>query len=113
MAFFGWSVLFLVFVDELLAISAAVTWGEYQGGALLGVAAGVVTVVGWFLFASPKARFGGRVTRPLGKAIVLTLATLGLWVSGHENLAVAFAAFSVGIHALAQIPSVKALVSNY
>ena len=112
MAFFGWSVLFLVFVDELLAIAAAVTWGDYQGGVLLAVAAGVVTVVGWALFASPKARFGGRVTRPLGKAIVFTLATIGLWVSDHHPQAIAFAVFSVLVNALAQLPSIKVLVRD-
>ena len=113
MAFFGWSVLFLVFVDELLVIAAAATWGEYQGGELLAIAAGVVTVVGWFLFASPKARFGGRITRPLGKAIMISLATAGLWVSDHHTLAIAFAAFSVVVNALAQLPSIKVLVTNY
>lgn len=112
MAFFGWSVLFLVFVDELLAIAAAVTWGEHQGGALLAVAAGAVTVVGWYLVASPRARFGGRITRPLGKVTVFTLATVGLWVSDHHPQAIAFAAFSVVVNALAQLPSIKVLVRD-
>ena len=113
MAFFGWSVLFFVFVDELLVIAAAVTWGDHQGDVLLAVAMGVATVVGWALFASPKARFGGRITRPLGKAIMFTLATAGLWVSDHHPQAIAFAIFTVVINALAQLPSIKALVSNY
>jgi hypothetical protein len=71
-----------------------------------------VTVVGWYLFASPKARFGGRVTRPLGKVVVFTLATVGLWVSDHHPQAVAFAVFSVLVNALAQLPSIKVLVRD-
>ena len=112
MAIFGWSVLFLVFVDELLAISAAATWGDYQGGTLLAIAAGVAVVVTWYLFASPKARYGGRWTRPVVKVLVFTLASAGLWVSGHETLAVAYLAFSVVVNALAQLPSIKVLVTD-
>lgn len=112
MAIFGWSVLFLVFVDELLAISAAATWGEYQSGTLLSVAAGLAVVVVWFLFASPKARYGGRWMRPVVKVLVFSLASLGLWVSGHETLAIAYFAFSVAINALAQLPSIKVLVTD-
>lgn len=113
MAIFGWTVLFLVFVDELLAISAAATWGEHQSGAWLAVVAGLATVVVWFLFASPKARYGGRWVRPLVKVAVFTLASAGLWASGHHALAIAYFAFSVVINALAQLPSIKALVTDY
>lgn len=112
MAIFGWAVLFLVFVDELLAISAAATWGEYQDGTVLSVAAGLAVVVAWFLFASPKARYGGRWMRPIVKVLVFSLASLGLWVSGHETLAIAYFAFSVVINALAQLPSIKVLVTD-
>jgi hypothetical protein len=113
MAIFGWAVLFLVFVDELLAISAAAVWGEWKGGPWLAVAAALVTVAVWFLFASPKARYGGRWVRPVVKVVVFTLASVGLWVSGHEGLAIAYFAFSVIINALAQLPSIKALVTDY
>ncbi|RNL63192.1 DUF2568 domain-containing protein [Nocardioides marmoriginsengisoli] len=112
MAIFGWSVLFLVFVDELLAISAAATWGEYQGGTPLAIAAALAVVVVWYLFASPKARYGGRWVRPVVKVLVFTLASVGLWVSGHETLAIAYFAFSVLINALAQLPSIKVLVTD-
>ena len=112
MAIFGWTVLFLVFVDELLAISAAATWGEWAGGPLLAVVAGLAVVVVWFLFASPKARYGGTVVRPVVKVLVFTLASAGLWVSGHEALAIAYFAFSVAINALAQLPSIKVLVEE-
>lgn len=112
MAIFGWAVLFLVFVDELLAISAAATWGEYQGGTWLAIAAGAAVVVVWYLFASPKARYGNRWARPVVKVLVFTLASLGLWVSGHETLAVAYFAFSVVINALAMLPSIRVLVTE-
>lgn len=113
MAFFGWGVLLLVFVDELLAISAAATWGQYQGGTPVALLAGGAVVLAWFLFASPKARYGGRWTRPVVKVAVFTLASVGLWVSGHEVLGAAYLAFSVLINALAQLPSVRALVTEY
>jgi len=112
MAIFGWTVLFLVFVDELLAISAAATWGAYQGGTPLAVLAALGTVAAWFLFASPKARYGGRVLRPVVKVGVFTLASIGLWVSDHHTLAIAYFAFSVVVNALAQLPSIKVLVRD-
>lgn len=112
MAIFGWTVLFGVFVDELLAISAAATWGDHQGGPPLAVGAGVAVVVVWFLFASPKARYGGTWVRPVVKVLVFALASLGLWVSGHEALAIAYLLFSVVINALAQLPSVRVLVEE-
>jgi hypothetical protein len=110
MAFFGWAVLFLVFVDELLAIAAAATWGDWAAGGWFAALVAVATAVGWYLFASPKARFGGPVSRELGKATVYTLTTAGLWVSGHHDLAIAFLAFSLVINAFAQLPSIRVLV---
>ena len=112
MAFFGWSVLFLVFVDELLAIWAAATWGEYQSGALLATAMALLTVAVWWLFASPKAPYGGRAIRPAVKVAVFSLASLGLWVSDHHTWAIAFFAFSVVVNGLAQLPSIKVLMRD-
>ncbi len=112
MAIFGWSVLFLVFVDELLAISAAATWGEDAGGTPLAVLAGLGVVLTWYLFASPKAPYGGRRIRPVVKVLVFSLASAGLWVSDHHTLAIAFLAFSVVVNALAQLPSIKVLVRD-
>lgn len=112
MAIFGWSVLFLVFVDELLAISAAATWGEFEGGTLLAVGAALAVVVLWYLFASPKAPYGNRTVRPTVKALVFSAASLGLWASGHHTLAVAYFAFSVLVNAAAQLPSIKVLVRD-
>lgn len=112
MAIFGWSVLFLVFVNELLAIAAAAIWGEYEDGVALAVAAGLLVVAGWYLFASPKAPYGGRQIRPVVKVLVFSLASIGLWVSDHHTLAIVFFAFSLVINALAQLPSIKVLVRD-
>jgi hypothetical protein len=112
MAILGWSVLFLVFVDELLAVAAAAVWGADAGGPVLATGAAVATLVVWFLFASPKARFGGPVVRPVTKVLVFTLAAGGLWAAGHHALAVAFFAYSALVNGLAQLPSVQVLVRD-
>lgn len=112
MAIFGWTVLFLVFVDELLAVAAAAVWGDHAGNAWLAVGMALLTVLVWFLFASPKARYGGRSVRPVTKVLVFTLASVGLWTAGHHALAIALFVFSLVINALAQLPSVKALVQD-
>jgi hypothetical protein len=112
MAILGWTVLLLVFVDELLAVAAAAVWGNHAAGAWLGIAMALLTVLVWFLFASPKARLGGPVVRPVTKVLVFTLASAGLWASGHHTLAVAFFAFSAVVNGLALLPSVKVLVQD-
>jgi hypothetical protein len=112
MAILGWTVLFLVFVDELLAIAAAAVWGNHVANAWLAIALAALTMLVWFLFASPKARYGGSVIRPVTKVLVFTLAAAGLWASGHHGLAVAFFVFSAAINGLAQLPSVKVLVQD-
>jgi hypothetical protein len=112
MAMLGWSVLLLVFLDEVLAVAAVVVWGDHVGTVWLGVAAGLLTLLVWFLFASPKARFGGTVVRPVTKVLVFSLASVGLWASGHPALAVAFFLFSAVVNGLAQLPSVQVLVRD-
>jgi hypothetical protein len=112
MAIFGWTVLFFVFVDELLAVAAAAVWGGHVGNAFLAVGMALLTMLVWFLFASPKARFGGPVVRPVTKVLVFTLASVGLWASGHHALAVALFVFSAVINGLAQLPSVKVLMQD-
>ena len=112
MAILGWTVLSLVFVDELLAVAAAAVWGAHAGGVLLAVGAGVLVVVVWFLFASPKARFGGPVVRPVTKVLVFSLASAGLWAAGHHGLAIALLVFSAVVNGLAQLPSVRVLVRD-
>jgi hypothetical protein len=112
MAILGWSVLFLVFVDELLAVAAVAVWGADAGSVWLAVGAALLVLVVWFFFASPKARFGGPVVRPVTKVLVFSLATAGLWAAGHHTFAVAFFAYSAVVNGLAQLPSVQVLVRD-
>ena len=109
---FAWAVLALVFLDELFAVAAAVTWGRWASGWLLGAAAGLAVVVVWFLFASPRARFGHPVGRPVVKVAVFTLASLGLAVAGHPGWALALLGFSAVVNGLAQLPSVRAAAAE-
>lgn len=108
----GWVVLTLVFVDELFAVAAAAIWGEYVGGVVVAVVLPLIVIGFWSAFASPRARFGGPVLRPVVKVVVFTLASLGLWRAGHGGWALALFGFSVVINALAQVPSVQALTER-
>jgi hypothetical protein len=112
MAALGWSVLALVFVDELLAAASAAVWGNHAGGVLPAIGMALLVVVVWWTFASPKAPRGGPVVRPVTKVLVFGLAGVGLWVAGQHGWAVAFLVFSVVVNALAQLPSIQALVSE-
>ncbi len=112
MAVFGWTVLALVFVDELLAVAAAAVWGHHVDGVLVAVVAPLVTVTVWFLFASPKAQYGGPVVRPVVKVLVFTLASAGLWAAERPGWALALLVFSVVVNGLAQLPAVRALVGG-
>ncbi len=99
----------LVFLDELLLMAALAVWGASAGGWPLAVVAPLVGVTVWFLFASPKARFGGPVARPLAKVLVLVAATAGLVVAGHPGWAVALVVFSVVVNAFALHPDITRL----
>ena len=56
-------------------------------------------------------RFGPR--RVFTSAIlVFTLASAGLWASGHHTLGVALLVFSLLVNAAAQLPSVRVLVRD-
>ena len=112
MAVFGWTVLALVFLDELFAVAAAAVWGAHVAGVLLAVVAALVTVTVWFFFASPKARYGGPVVRPVVKVAVFTLASAGFWAAGHPGWALSLLVFSMVVNGLAQLPGVQALVAE-
>ena len=60
----GWTVLALVFLDEVLLVVASWVAAAEWGGSLAGAGAAVAVVAAWWTFASPKAPYGGRVTRP-------------------------------------------------
>jgi len=108
----GWLVLTLVFVDEVAAAVAAGVWGSYAGGWPVAVLAPALVVAGWWAFASPRARWGGRVVRPTVKVLVFGLCSLGLWAAGHHRWALALLAVSVVVNALAQLPSIRSLVTE-
>ena len=113
MTFLGWWVLLLVFVDEVVALTAFGVWGWQQDPRWLWV--WLLPLVGaqaWFWFASPKARFGHPVGRPLVKVVVFGLASLALWDAGHPTSAAAFLAFSVAVNALAMLPAVARLTDE-
>lgn len=111
---FGWAVLALVFLDELLAVAAIGVWGWHVGSSAvvslaLAVLLPLAAVTVWSLFASPKARHGGPALRPVVKVLVFGLACLALWDAGHPGWALALLVFSIAVNATAQLPSVRAL----
>jgi hypothetical protein len=107
----AWSVLGLVFLDELLACAAAGVAGAATPAPWLFVwLLPLLVVTVWFLFASPKARYGGPVVRPVVKVLVFGLASLGLWLAGHEGWAIALLVFSVVVNGLAQLRVVRAVI---
>jgi ABC-type amino acid transport system permease subunit len=113
---FGWTVLMLVFLDELLAMAGLAVWGAHTGDGVWAVVLAVVCALAgmtvWFLFASPKARYGGRVRRPIAKVVVFGLACLGLADAGHPVWALALLAFSIVVNGLAQLPGIRALATD-
>lgn len=112
-AVLGWSVLALVFVDELLAVAAFGVWGAHHDPRWLLVwALPAAAMAVWFLLASPKAPYGRGLVRPLTKALVFGLASVALWDAGHHGWAIALVVFSVVVNALAELPGVRALVEQ-
>jgi hypothetical protein len=109
-AAFGWTVLGLVFVDELLAMTGLGVYGwSTPARWLLVWLLPLLGMLAWFLFASPKARFGSPAVRPVVKVLVFGLAAWGLWAAGHHSLAVALLVFSVLVNGLAQLPAIRGL----
>ncbi len=108
---FAWLVLLLVFVDEVLAVAAFGVWGWHHSPRWLLVwLLPLVAVAVWALFASPKARYGGALQRPVAKVVVFGLACVALWDVGQQGLAIALLVFSVVVNALAQLPSITRLM---
>jgi hypothetical protein len=112
-AIFGWTVLALVFVDELLAVAAFGVWGwDNDPRWLLVWLLPAVAMAAWFFFASPKAAYGGTLVRPVVKLIVFGLACLALADAGHQDWAGMLLAFSVVVNGLALLPSIRVLTEN-
>ena len=110
---FGWTVLALVFVDELLAMAAFGVWGwNHDPRWLLVLLLPIAAMVAWATFASPKAPWGGPVVRPAAKVVVFGLATAALWDAGHPAWAIALLAFSAVVNGVALLPSVRVLVDE-
>lgn len=105
---FAWSVLALVFLDELLAMAAFGVWGWQVGTPrwLLVVVLPLLAMTVWGLFASPRARWSGPTRRPVVKVLVFGLATAALWDAGHQGWAIALLVFSVVVNGLAVLPPV-------
>jgi len=108
----GWVVLALVFLDELLLMAGLAVWGAHAGGWRLAIGAALAGMGVWYLFASPKAPYGGQVVRPVAKLLVLAAATAGLVVAGHPGWAVALVVFSVVINLVALHPDIARLASE-
>jgi hypothetical protein len=107
---FGWAVLLLVFVDELLVMAAFGVWGwEHEPAWLLVWALPSAAMAAWFLFASPKAPYGGPVIRLVTKVAVFGLACLALHDAGHTGWAIALLDYSSVVNALAMMPSIRRL----
>jgi len=104
---FAWTVLALVFLDEVLAAVAAGIWGGHRAGVVLAVLAPLAVIAVWWAFASPKAPYGGGPVRPIVKVLVFGLASWGLWAAGHHTAGIALLVFSVVINGLAQLPVVR------
>jgi len=111
---FAWSVLGLVFLDELLAIGALGVWGWQVGTPrwLLVVLLPVLAMTAWWLFASPKARFGSGGRREVVKVLVFGLASWALWDAGHEGAAVTLLVFSLLVNGLARLPTIADVGRN-
>ncbi len=110
---FAWIVLTAVFADELAVMAAFGIWGwQADPRWLLVWLLPLVAMLAWFFFASPKARYGGPLVRPVTKVLVFGLATVALWDANHPIWAMALLAFSVVVNGLAQLPEVRAVAEG-
>ena len=111
---FAWVVLTLVFLDELAAMAAYGVWGWQVAtpAALWVVVLPLAAMTAWWLFASPKARYGSGGRREVVKVLVFGLASLALWDAGHHGWAVALLVFSVVVNTVALHPRIKAVAAT-
>jgi hypothetical protein len=108
-------ILAFVFFDELAAMAAFGVWGADHGGPLapvLWILLPVIAMAVWFFFASPKARYGGPVRRPVAKVIVFGLASAALWHADRPGWALALLVFSIIVNALAQLSFVQRMITD-
>jgi hypothetical protein len=79
---------------------------------LLVVVLPLVAMTAWWLFASPKARYGDQGRREVVKVVVFGLASLALWDAGHHGWAVALLVFSVVVNTLALHPRIREVATQ-
>ncbi len=110
----AWLVLALVFLDELAAMAAFGVWGWQVGDprVLWVVVLPLAAMTAWWLFASPKARYGDHGRREVVKVLVFGLASLALWAAGQHGWALALLVFSVVVNAAALHPRVREVAAQ-
>ena len=110
----AWAVLTLVFLDELAAMAAYGVWGWQVADprALWVVVLPLAAMTAWWLFASPRARYGDHGRREVVKVLVFGLATLALWDAGHHPSALALLVFSVVVNAAALHPRISEVAAQ-
>jgi hypothetical protein len=111
---FAWVVLGLVFLDELAAMAAFGVWGWQVGSprVLLVVLLPLGAMLAWWLFASPKARYGDHGRREVVKVLVFGLASLALWAAGHHGWAIALLVFSLAVNLVALHPRIREVAAQ-
>ena len=113
MALFGWTVLALVFLDELLAMAALGCLRLVHVGSLAArlaaAAAGHARVVPLRL---PQGTLRLRRRAAGREGAGLRPRVLGLWPADHHELALALLAFSVLVNGLAMIPAIRELAAD-
>lgn len=109
---FGWTILALVFLTEVLSAVAAGFIGGHYLGPVGAIGSPVLVLAVWWLFASPRAPMGTPVRRVVVKCLVILGCGVGLILIGHVVLGVAFVVFSAVVNALAGLPQVRALLAE-
>lgn len=110
---FGWTVLVLVFLSEVLALGGLFVWGvQLDPPWVWAMVLGGAGLLAWNFFASPKAQLGHRVGRPVVKVLVFGFGSYGYWYADLHTLAIVVLVFSVVVNALALLPSVSSLVDR-
>lgn len=109
---FGWTILALVFLVEVLCAIAAGFVGAHLLGTVGAVLGPLLVIIAWGLFASPKARFATPARRLLVKIAVFVSCSVGLMLIGQVGLGAGLLGVSGVVNGLAQLPEVQALVSG-
>lgn len=100
----------VAFVIEILALVVLGWWG-FSVNPLLGIAAPLLAIIVWGLFAAPRARFQVPIVGVLlVKDLVFGAATVALFALGKPGLAITFAILAVINTALVTIDRNAAVV---